>query len=553
MNKPLALVRAWLVLDFFGDARREGKGHASTLTTTIFAQSFLALAFAALLYPETPRVPFAAANLSLSTLLLAVGALGAEGRPERRAADAVLLRTAPLSPLAAASARALHAAFALLLVTVGMALPPAILLAFLVGDPLQAPLYVACACLCSALAAGALGLCARVLDAWAGPDRTALAMGTLKAALYGGGLVLFARSLPALDADADALPIGRAALAFVPPYHAAKWLAAPLAEAWRPLALLGAGAGLWLAAALVRDGGDGRAAGKRRAGPLLALLRRITPPGPSRGVAEFTAIGIWRSPGYRARVLPLLGIPAALVFLVVGGGSGAADPRLLAALLQTPAMYLPFLAAFLPRADQPGAAWLFAHAPGLDAATVRDAAWRALVSHVVAPIGVALAVTVAWLAPGVAGGGVAASLFASALAVLAARAAVAGLAAPPFTVAAEGEAGPDLGALMVGSMALGAAGFAFAAWLPPALQWLVACAALALAVAALRRPRARSGELAVADDDAPAADAAATNAPAAEGGAAPAAPSLRRELRAIGVLYALTSLLPLAIGALFAP
>lgn len=552
MNKPLALVRAWLVLDFFGDARRDGKGHASTLTTTIFAQSFLALAFAALLYPDTPRVPFAAANLSLSTLLLAVGALGAEGRPERRAADAVLLRTAPLAPLAVASARALHAAFALLLVTAGMALPPAILLAFLVGDPLQVPLYVACACLCSALAAGALGLCARVLDAWAGPDRTALAMGTLKAALYGGGLVLFARSLPALDADADALPIGRAALALAPPYHAAKWLAAPLAEAWRPLALVGAGVGLWLAAALVRDAGEGRATGKRRAGPLLALLRRITPPGPSRGIAEFTAIGIWRSPGYRARVLPLLGIPAAMVFLVVGGGV-AADPRLVAVLLQTPAMYLPFLAAFLPRADQPGAAWLFAHAPGLDAATVRDAAWRALVSHVVAPVGIALAVAVAWLAPGAAFSGVAASLFASALAVLAARAAVARLAAPPFTVATEGEAGPDLGALMVGSMALGAAGFAFAAWLPPALQWLVATAALALVVATLRRPRARSGELAVADDDAPAADAAVTSAPAAEGGAATVAPSLRRELRAIGVLYALTSLLPMAIGALFAP
>ena len=37
MNAAFALVRAWLVLDFFGDARRAGKGHTSTLTTTIFA------------------------------------------------------------------------------------------------------------------------------------------------------------------------------------------------------------------------------------------------------------------------------------------------------------------------------------------------------------------------------------------------------------------------------------------------------------------------------------------------------------------------------------
>ena len=552
MNKALALVRAWLVLDFFGDARRDGKGHASTLTTTIFAQSFLALAFAALLYPDTPRVPFAAANLSLSTLLLAVGALGAEGRPERRAADAVLLRTAPLSPLAVASARALHAGFSLLLVTAGMALPPAILLAFLVGEPLQVPLYVASACLCSGLAAGALGLIARAIDAWAGPDRTALAMGTLKAALYGGGLVLFARCLPALDATADALPIGRAPLAFVPPYHAAKWLAALLAEAWRPLALLGAGAAMWLMAALLRTGGDGPTTTRRRAGPLLALLRRITPPGPSRGVAEFTAIGIWRSPGYRARVLPLLGIPAAMVFLVVGGDGAGVDPRLLAVLLQTPAMYLPFLAAFLPRADHPGAAWLFAHAPGLDAATVRDAAWRALVSHVVAPVGVVMALAVAWLAPGPAGCGVAASLFASALAVLAARAAVARLPAPPFTVATEGESGPDLGALMVGSMALGSAGFAFATWLPPALQWPATIGSLAMAVVALRRPRSMGGAIAVPDDDAPVATPAKVE-DTADAAIPPTTPSLRRELRAIAVLYALTSLLPLAIGALFAP
>ena len=129
MSKVAALVRAWLVLDFFGDARRAGKGHASSLTTVIFAQSFFALAFAALLYPETPPTPFAAANLSLSTLLLAIGALGDEGRPARRGADEVLCRTAPLTALARTAARALHTAFAIGLVTIGMALPPAILLA----------------------------------------------------------------------------------------------------------------------------------------------------------------------------------------------------------------------------------------------------------------------------------------------------------------------------------------------------------------------------------------------------------------------------------------
>lgn len=552
MRKPLALVGAWLTLDFFGDARRSGTGNASTLTTTIFAQSFVALGFAALLYPDTPRVPFAAANLSLSTLLMALGALGEAGRPERRAADAVLLRTAPLSPLAGAAARALHAAFALLLVTVGMALPPAILLAFLVGDPLQVPLYVAAACLCSALAAGALGLGAKVAQSWLGADRAALAMGTLKALLYGGGLVLFARSLPALDATADALPIGRAALDVVPPYHAAKWLAAPIAEAWRLGALLTAGAALALAAGLVRDDGDGATRRRRQGGLLLGLLHAITPPGPARGVAEFAAIGIWRSPGFRARALPLLGIPAAMAFLAIGGGDGGVDRRLVAVLLQAPAMYLPFLVTFLPHADHPGASWMFAHAPRLGLATVRDATWRALCTHVVLPIGGAMTIAVAATAPGPGGANCAAALFAVGVAAFAGRRAVRSLPTAPFTRALEGEIGPDFSQLMVGTMALGALGFGFASWTPTALQWPIALATLAAAATAVRRTAATAGgETAIVDaaedDGTPPVDAST----AAGGKAAP--PSLRRELRAIVVLYAITSALPLAIGALFAP
>jgi hypothetical protein len=39
MSKALALVRAWLVLDFFGDARRDGKGHARTSAKALFIAS----------------------------------------------------------------------------------------------------------------------------------------------------------------------------------------------------------------------------------------------------------------------------------------------------------------------------------------------------------------------------------------------------------------------------------------------------------------------------------------------------------------------------------
>ncbi|MEQ1634944.1 MAG: hypothetical protein ABL997_21370, partial [Planctomycetota bacterium] len=110
-----ALVHAWLVLDFFGEARRSG-GDASTLTTTIFSQSFLSLGVSALLYPEVPPVPFAAATLCVSTLLVALGAFDTEQPTHRRAADRVLLSTSPVSRLQAVLARSVHASFATMLV-----------------------------------------------------------------------------------------------------------------------------------------------------------------------------------------------------------------------------------------------------------------------------------------------------------------------------------------------------------------------------------------------------------------------------------------------------
>lgn len=177
MKTVRTLVHAWLVLDFFGDARRSG-GASSTLTTTIFTQSFLALVFAALLYPETPPVPFAAANLCLSTLLVATGALGDHDQLNRRRADQTLLGTAPIARRTVVFARSGHAAFYVCLVTIGMALPPAILLACLRSSPLQAVLYVVAACACSGLATGALATAIRGLARCFGQARAALLAGT---------------------------------------------------------------------------------------------------------------------------------------------------------------------------------------------------------------------------------------------------------------------------------------------------------------------------------------------------------------------------------------
>ena len=559
MNKIRALVHAWLVVDFFGDARRAGRGHGSSLTTTIFAQSFLALVFATLLYPDVPPVPFAAANLSLSTLLIAIGALGDDARPNRRIADEVLVATAPVSRLAVALARSGHAAFHVVLVTIGMALPPAILLAHLTQQPWQVPGYVAMACACSGLATGALGVVARASARWFGPGRAALLQGTLKAALLGGGLVLFVLGLRRLQGTADQLPIGRLGAELLPTYHAAKWLHEPGAAAWRLLPFAGGALLLvLLAAAFGGTASTGRGQ-VHRGGLLASLLQRIAGSGPRRGIAEFVAVSIWRSPGFRARVLPLLGVPVGTVALLVG------EPRddafvLLCLLLQLPAIYLPFLIAFLPRADQPGTGWLFAQAPKLSLATIQDATWRALVTHVLLPVhALALLMLLALTAHRL--DALPASLFAASIAVLAARSMVSVLRQVPFSANSEGDASADLGAAFAAALVLGGLGTGFAMALPPMARWAVALGTAAFAVARLRQEPATGAAADTAEDaEAEGAEAAATKGKAAVArtaspAAAPVEPTtaLRRELRAVAVLYAATCVLPWGIGAAFQP
>ena len=189
-----ALVHAWLVLDFFGEARRSG-GDASTLTTTIFSQSFLSLGVSALLYPEVPPVPFAAATLSVSTLLVALGAFDTEQPTHRRAADRILLATSPVSRLQAVLARCAHASFSTMLVTIGMALPPAILLACHESDPWKVPFYILLACMCSGLAIAGLSVTLRAARALLGGHGAALVAGTGKALLLGFGVVWVVRYL----------------------------------------------------------------------------------------------------------------------------------------------------------------------------------------------------------------------------------------------------------------------------------------------------------------------------------------------------------------------
>lgn len=485
LAKIRALVGTWLVLDFFGEARRTG-GTASTLTTTIFSQSFLAFVVAALLYPEPEPVPFAAANLCLSTLLVLLGSLDDEGPQANRLADRVLLSTAPVSGLTVALARAGHAAFQTLLLTVGMALPPAILLGCRQGQVVLVPAYLLAACISTVLATGTMALLLRASRRWFGSARTALLAGTGKALLLGFGVALFVLSLPALQRDATALPFGRLGAELLPPYHLARLLADPVGDAWRLLPILGLGALLLLANAWVgereRESGD-RLARDPMQGPLRAMLR----PGPETAVGLFAAAMLWRSPGLRARVLPLLGLPAAVAFLSLQGEDGRGRALFLAMALQFPAIYLPFVIAFLPRADHPGARWVFDSAPELPIDSVRRATWAALVTHLLLPVQALL--LLALLAAGVGPGqAVPAVLFALATGVVAARTMVGELTGIPFTREADRDEELQFGNLLASGIALAAVGAAHAL-LPtlPGLALLLLASAVALWLC--RRPR----------------------------------------------------------------
>ena len=540
-----ALVGTWLLLDFFGDARRSG-GDASTLTTSIFSQSFLSLGISALLFPEIPPVPFAAATMCVSTLLVAIGSFDTEEPKNRRAADRVLQATSPLGRLPFVIARALHASFSTMLVTIGMALPPAILLACHESNAWLVPGYVALACACAALAIGALAVALRAARSALGSHRAALVAGSSKAALLAFGVALFALSLPSLSSNVDGLPFPRAIAELLPPYHAAKILHDPIGEAWRALPWLGAAALLLLVSTALRDEENDRTQRRGRGGPIAQLERRLAGAPEDAAITGFCSTMLWRSPGIRARVLPLLGVPAAFAFLALRGSNERSARMFVAMALQFPAIYLPFVIAMLPKADVQGARWIFDSAPLLGSARIQRAVWISLTMRVLLPVHALLFVLLIATAKDPAA---IALLCAWSLCIgaAAARLMTRALADVPFS-RDQDAAGLDLGNLMAAALVLAGLG-AFAA--TTSLGVLAASTAVvALIVAKLLRAKTTSND---AVPVAPTVVATAADAIPAVPAPSSAAnrqgpPTLRRELLAIATLYAVLCVLPLLIG-----
>lgn len=441
-GQVLALMRAWLILDFFAESRRTGEV-GSSLTTTIFAQSFIGFLFAVVSLPDQPVeskfVAFAAANLTFSMLLMGVGVLGDPARLQRARADRVLVHTAPISRGSVVLALALHRGFSLSVVTIGMALPPAILSYWVAGGSIWVvPGYLLMACLLSGSVAAGLSVAVDWTARLVGPARGELLGASLRGVLLAGGFVGFALCLRHLAGTADDLPFGRWGALAWPAYWGARVLDDPLG-AWRfALTMAIAGAALFVAASALQRAPRSTGTRGRRLGWLLRLDRRLAGDGPLLGVVTFTSTLLYRSAGFRAKVLPIVGLSGAMIGLSVWGAPPEHRFVFLGVSLQLPAVFMPLLVGFLPSTDEENTAWLFATSPlRTDAGLARQAALISLTTHVLLPVQL-VAVAVMLLSDT----GVIAPLalfsFSLALGVFAAKLSVSALPCIPFTEESEG-------------------------------------------------------------------------------------------------------------------
>lgn len=496
MRKVGLLLRTWLLLDFFGDTREPGR-ESSALTSSIFGQSFLAFALAAVVFePSLSLERFAALQLSLSTLLVGVAALADPDREARRLADRQLFGTAPLGRVTLPLAHALHGLLRTALLALGMAIPPAVLCAFLVqGSAIVVPAYLALAVVLAALLAGALQIAIRAVARGFGALRAALAAGTLRALLLGVGFAGFIVGLPALRGGREALPFADLAWAW-PPFHAARWLADPAAID-AALVLLAISLGLFAVDGLVGDAirTEHRAI-RRPYRPIESLHARLAGEGPLRGVTAWTSAMLFRSAAFRARVLPLVGMPAAMLALTFAGEDRAGRELLLGIALLMPAMGMPFLAAFLPRAEQEGASLVFATCPhnAREKVLAREGALLALVMYVTTPL---LLVALPFVA--LSATSILAALdlvaFAIGLSVFATSHAVRDLDAIAFTATDDDPRGLDPGRLFLPTLLLAGLGAGFATIAGSGWSSAIAVVVLVMAWRRLLACRPRAAEL----------------------------------------------------------
>ena len=350
-----AILGAWLTIDLFGKTRRAGEEGSGSLTPTVFTQGFLSWIFAALCFEESSPVGFAAATLSLVAGFATLALLGELADQLGRDADRSFLLSTPISARLLGFAHFVHATLLLSAFALGLAVPPAVLLAFKLGQPLAALSYLVAACVLSATLYAAIRVLIVALEWIAGSAIASAFSALLRALLFGGGTIGLLLGLRAVINGPAQFPGGIDFLQYMPPYWFARLVAVgPGAEfaglAWlTPLAI--AIAALLLSLLPKRP----RRAPRRRAW--------IRPPRAwpqtTRAWTSFALAVLLRDRSFRLRALPLLGLPFAAVVVGLRADIGPDRmPFVLALVHQLPLAYLPFLLHFVPYAEGWRAAWL---------------------------------------------------------------------------------------------------------------------------------------------------------------------------------------------------
>ena len=161
--------------------------------------------------------------------------------------------------------------------------------------------------------------------------------------------------------------------------------------------------------------------------------------------------------------------------------------------LQFPAIFLPFLVAFMPRSDHEGAGWVFEQSPHVTPALFRAASLIALTTHVIVPVhATALVAVIAFgeLTLAAVGFAAALSVFSTGIAILVAQVSVQRLEHMPFTVDEDSnEADGEMGSLLTGAIVLALLGLGFA-WIGHSVfALLIAVGVAAFAVHSIHRAR----------------------------------------------------------------
>jgi hypothetical protein len=432
-----------------------------------------------------------------------------------------------------------------------MALPPAILLACHEQDPWKVPAYLALACACSALAIGSLACALRAVRAQLGAHAAALVAGSAKAIVLAFGVGIFALSLGSLSKTADALPIGRLGAELLPTYHAAKILHDPMGEAWRALPWLLVGCVLALVAIALPEPENEPTRRVAPGGLFARIERRLAGAPADAAITGFCSTMLWRSPAVRARVLPLLGVPAAFAFLALRGNEGRGADLFVAMALQFPAIYLPFVIAMMRQSDVQGSRWIFDSAPAIGAARVQRAAWISLVLRVLLPVHAMLAAMLLATTDRTLDTALL-CVWSLCIGACAARVMARAIDDVPFS-RDDANTNLDFGNLMAAALVLAGAAAFVASNGTTTLAVAAAVSVLLFANALRSRPHDADVSDAPAPTDSAvqvehAAHAVAAQTPVAQTRAKQPEPSLRRELAAIATLYVVLCALPLLIG-----